>query len=977
VSISPGTRLDRYEVMGLVGAGGMGEVYRARDTRLDRNVAVKLLPPAFAADASRMRRFIREAKAASALNHPNILIVHEIGESGERPFIVTEFIEGVTLRQRLAEGPCALPLALDVAIQVNRALSAAHAAGVIHRDIKPENIMIRPDGVVKVLDFGLARMVTRGTGSDTQVSSAARETDAITLAWATTGPGVMLGTTGYMSPEQARGREVDERSDVFSCGVVLYEMLAGEPPFPGETASDRIAALLSAEPRPIDDYVPTAPPELRRMLMKALSKERSERYQTTTEFLADLLSLQHGLDVGAVRQQMTTAGEPEIGSINDVRLTPARSSSPWTRLTAWSSPRQVVTDIWRHKLASTVVVGLLVLAAATSLSYSNRVTALTDRDTILIADLVNSTGDPVFDGTLKQGLAVQLSQSPFLDIFPESGVAQTLRLMGRSITEPVTRDIAREIAQRRGLKAFVVGSIARFDRTYSIVLEAIAAESGESLTLTQIEAASRDQVLSTLSRAAAGLRKQLGESLTSIEEFDAPLEVTTSSLEALKAYTLGSQHANRGEHRAALPYFERAVELDSNFASAWFSRAIGHYNLDEDDTARPFAERAFALKGRLSEIENLRVTLAYHGLVTGDLQQAIAVSEIYRRTYPRDSRPLGYLSAAHLMLGQFEKALEESREGIRLNGDISAPRTNLASALLALGRSSEAKQVAHEALQRNLVAPELFSVLYGIALLEGDRQEMQRLLELTRERADEHVRLDWQGGAAASMGQWRHAQDLTRRAVDVGVQAGARELAARYAASGALHAAVLGACRDARPGAAKALALDRGYVSVTRSALALALCGDAGEIEPLVDELRREFPNHTLVNLVWLPTIRAARELQRGDGTLAAKELEAVRYEWAGELWPQYVRASVFLRKGDWSQAMAEFKKLIDRRGREPLSPLHALAQAGFASAARQSGDFAVARAAYERFLTLWKDADPTLPILLDAKAEYGKLRSS
>jgi serine/threonine protein kinase len=432
---TPGSRLDRYELLSTLGAGGMGEVYLARDTKLDRVVALKLLPSALTADADSMRRFIREAKAASALNHPNILTVHEVGESGEQPFIATEFIEGTTLGHRIGSGRLSLGAALDVAIQVASALTAAHAVGLVHRDIKPANIMVRPDGVVKVVDFGLAKLMKQAGPGDSDVTAVS---DGATAA------GVVLGTISYMSPEQARGTTVDARSDIFSLGVVLYEMVTGSPPFGGSTPLETAAAILNSDPVPLERHVPDAPQDLRRIVAKALRKDREGRYQSIRDLLIDLKDLKADLDFAARLEHSTKPAGPVIRR-------------------AFGGHRRAV-------LASAAAI---VVALMAFFSYADRAAPLSEKDTILIADFVNRTGEPVFDGTLKQGLAVQLSQSPFLNILPETRVQETLRLMGRSPDEAITKELGREICQRQGLKALVTGSVAKFDRTYSIALEAM------------------------------------------------------------------------------------------------------------------------------------------------------------------------------------------------------------------------------------------------------------------------------------------------------------------------------------------------------------------------------------------------------------------------------------------------------------------------------------------------------------------------
>ncbi|MGH9847174.1 MAG: protein kinase domain-containing protein, partial [Blastocatellia bacterium] len=528
----PERRIGIYQLRHELGRGGMGEVYLAYDARLGRNVALKLLPARFTADAERLRRFQREARTASALNHPNILTIFDIGQEDGLHYIATEFVEGQTLRSLIVSAKLSPGKALDVAMQIASALEAAHKAGIIHRDIKPENVMVRPDGYVKVLDFGLAKLI--------EPDSSPHDTDTLATRRSVfeTRAGMVLGTAAYMSPEQARGQKVDARSDLFSLGVVLYEMLTGKRPFDGATRNHTLVAILDAEPPPLTSDLSL--PGLQRLLSRALAKDRDERYQSSQDLLSDLKDLKRELDT-------TPTGE----SAQPRKL----------RLASWTAGQR------RRAL---IVVAALFLAAVSALFYFNRRAPLTERDTILLADFDNRTGEAVFDGTLKQALAVQLGQTPFLNIFPEERVRETLRLMNRPPDSPVTREAAREICQRQGLKALLIGSIAKLGSNYVITLEAVNGQSGEALANQQTEAASKEQVLRALGQAAAQLRKELGESLNSMQRFDTPLEqATTPSLEALKAFSLGVAKGNHGNFTEAIPLYKRAVELDPQFAMAY------------------------------------------------------------------------------------------------------------------------------------------------------------------------------------------------------------------------------------------------------------------------------------------------------------------------------------------------------------------------------------------------------------------------
>jgi len=582
--MKPGTKLAHYEIRSKIGAGGMGEVYLAVDTELDRTVAIKILPAALAADARRLQRFVQEAKAASALNHPHILTIYEIGVTGNSRFIATEFIDGDTLRPHIGAG-LKLAEVLEIAIQACGGLAAAHAAGIIHRDIKPENIMVRRDGYIKLLDFGLAKL-TEPKGSTT-------DTEAPTKAMVNTGAGTVMGTANYMSPEQAKGTHIDERSDLWSLGAVLYEMVTGHVPFAGETPTETISLILQKEPAPLVRYAHEVPDELERIATKALTKNREERYQTAKDMLIDLRHLKRKLEVDAeidrtvppeLRAAVSTGGVPGgAATASGAVAATSVASTPHA-----SSAEYIVSEIRRHRKGALLIGALLIAALAVGgfFYFSGKKAALTEKDTVLLADFVNTTGEPVFDGTLKQALAVQLGQSPFLNIFPDERVNETLRFMGKAPNERITKDVAKEICVRQGIKAMIVGSIAGLGSHYVVTIEAINAQAGDAIAREQAEAENKEQVLKALGKATSQLREKLGESLSSIKKFDAPIEqATTSSLEALKAFSQGNEQRIAGNQTESIPFYKRAVELDPNFALAYARLAVAYNNQFQTELA--------------------------------------------------------------------------------------------------------------------------------------------------------------------------------------------------------------------------------------------------------------------------------------------------------------------------------------------------------------------------------------------------------
>jgi serine/threonine protein kinase/Tfp pilus assembly protein PilF len=911
-----------YEMLSSIGAGGMGEVFLARDTKLDRNVAIKFLFAEFAQQSDRLARFVREAKSASALNHPNIITIHEIGEVEGEHYIATEFIEGVTLRERLAEGHLSFDDVLSIAIQTADALTAAHNAGITHRDIKPENIMLRKDGYIKVLDFGLAKLAESGMAEDL---------DAATKMLDKTNPGVVMGTVSYMSPEQARGREIDPRSDIFSFGVVLYEMLAGKVPFTGDNAADVVSGILNKEPVPLTELAPYLPKEFQRIISKTLRKKRDHRYHSTKDLLNDLKDLRDELQLELKLEQTAVPNKPETSQT--------------------SSPRVSTSSAGGAK------------------------------DSLLLTEFENSTGEAIFDQTLKMALAFSLAQSPFLDIVPESRVSQTLRLMGRTPDERVTRELGEEICMRQNLKAFITGTISSFGEIYVLTLEAVNARSGESLGREFEQVNSREEVLNALGRAATGIREKLGESLNSIEKFNVPGEsITTSSLEALKIFVLGREQIVNGRQFEAIPFYRKALEIDPNFALAYTELAVVYRNTEQWKLAAEMTEKAYELRDSVSETEKLRITYYYHNFVQGEMDKATDTLELWRNTYP--SFVVSYVSLSDSMerLGQSEKAVAFAREGIRIDPNYATIYMNLVESLVSLGRYLEAKETCRIAFERKLDGTyfHLFPLL--IAFIENDAEAMTANLRWFAGRDDEYIAFDLQAGAAGFKGQWRTAQDFSRRAIDLASRTNAREVAAKFAAEQAVRVVFwssgtgLPTSDDAqlrtvlKAQTSKALKLEEGQKVVTTVALALAVAGHSEEASSLLNGLLADRPKDTLLNHLWAPTIKAALWLQAGKVKEAIEELEITeRLEKAGEFYPQYLRGLAYLKLNKARDAVREFDKILNYRGEAPLSSIYPLAQLGKARSLKD-------KAEYEKFFDLWKDADKDMPALIAAREEAEKL---
>jgi len=926
VQISPGSRLGPYEVVSFAGAGGMGEVYKARDTRLNRTVAIKVLPPLAAGDAERRRRFLREARAASALNHPNIVTLYDVVSEDGRDSIVMEYVEGKTLADRIGRKGLLLRDALHYAIQIADALAAAHAAGIVHRDVKPGNILVTEKGSVKVLDFGLAKLAGQeGVPASTQTAS-------------------LAGTPGYLAPEQIEGRPADTRSDIFAFGCILYELLSGRRAFPGETITAALAATATTEPKALEGV----PKRLDELVRLCLRKDPERRLQHIDDARILLETLREGFRSGGTGA-------------------PAR----WRLAKRWRIAIPVL-------LAAMLVAGGLYYRA-------HQAKPLTDKDSIVLADFTNTTGDSVFDDTLKQGLAVQLEQSPFLKLVSERRVNETLKLMRRPAGDRLTPEVTREVCQRTSTKAMLAGSIAGLGSQYVIGLKAVNCDTGDVLAEAQEQAAGKEAVLKALGAAAVRLRSKLGESLSSVQKYAAPVEeATTPSLEALKAYSLGIKTGDTKEGTAALPFFQRALDLDPSFALAYAWMGGTYFVLNEGGRGAEYIRKAYDLREKVSERERFWIEGDYYTLATGELEKAAQTFELWQQTYPRDDLAYGILGWVSSILGNWEKALEEARSALRLDPSIVGWYANLGQAYTVLNRLDEAEAVYKQAEERKLENEILLQGRYWLAFLKGDAAQMAQLVSAAMGKPGaEDLLLAAEADTEGWYGKLKNAHELTARAMDSAQHHDAKESAAEYQAAAALREVESGNREQARAEANAALKLAPNRDVRVMAALALARAGGTAGAEKLVGELDKTYPLDTLVQRYWLPTIRAGVALERQDPNRAIEllkaastvELSCLTGNLAIFMSPAYVRGEAYLMLRDGNRAAAEFQKFIDHRGLVVNFPWGALARLGLARAYALQGDRAKARAAYEDFLTLWKDADLDIPILKEAKAEYAKLQ--
>jgi tetratricopeptide (TPR) repeat protein len=904
MSPARGDRLGPYEILDLIGVGGMGNVYRARDTRLDRLVAIKICNERFS------ERFHLETRAVAALNHPNICHLYDVGPN----YLVMELIEGAPLDAKASERAL-----LDLAIQIADGLTAAHQAGIVHRDLKPANIAVTRDGRVKILDFGLAVLG----------ASSAQAAAAPTMA--PTDPGTTVGTVAYMSPEQARGETVDARSDLWSLGVVLYELATRVRPFEGATTALVFDAILHKTPTPVRDRNPDVSPALSRAIERLLEKDPSLRYQSAADLRADLKRVDR-----------------------DTSQSVAVAAPVTTRRTSW--PRRVGA-------VAVAVVVVAALAAGGLFWQRAQATPLTERDVVVLSDIVNTTGEAVFDSTLRTALSIQLELSPFLKIMGGDRMQEGLRLMGRPASDRVTPEVAREICQRLGEKATISGSIDKLGSTYVLTVEAVNCATGDVLARDQVRAGSQEQVLEVVSGAAENMRGNLGESLASIQKLSRP-PATTSSLEAFQAFALGSDAMSRADPVTAIRQLERATTLDPDFAMAWWLLASAYQNAGSGVRAE-FMDKAFSLRDRLSPPERLMIETAYYAQRTGEWDKATDSARQWTRTYPRAALPRFMLIGLRTFAGQPDDALEYSLEAARLEPSHPNFAAGLIGSYARMDRFDDARAVGDRALANKLDVAPIHLNLLRLAYSRDDASLADREIRWFAGKPDEYQSTIAQASHALTRGQRRKASDLMRQAGEMAKRRG-------LPAPGTLNPvddALLGNCPPP-------------VGSAVGANLTMALCGDMAAVLRSAEEITTRATSSSWHGLQQ-PMIRAIVELRRNRPDAAVEILKpAVRHELYAPM-VTYLLGQAHLAARRGSEAAAEFQKVIDRRGvhwqflpvlPRDTGPLRSLAYVGLARSAALAGDTARARKAYEDFLALWKDADPDIAVLSEARKELAAL---
>jgi tetratricopeptide (TPR) repeat protein len=926
-----GQTISHYRIVEKVGSGGMGVVYKAEDTRLRRFVALKFLPEAVARDPHALRRFEREARAASALNHPNICTIHDIGEQNGRACIVMEYLDGMTLKQRIAERPLGADDLLRLGIEIADALEAAHAQGITHRDIKSANIFITQRGAAKVLDFGLAQVASLRSQS---VDADAAAGPADTVGGQSTHVGSVAGTVAYMSPEQVRGEPLDVRTDLFSFGVVLYEIATGTLPFRGDSSTQLFTSILNEAPIPPARLNPSVPAEVARLIDTCLEKDRGLRYQHASEIRTDLQRLKRDRDSAQFAARAGTG----------------HAATRW----------KVFVSAAAAAVLALLVSGYLYLRGGQK---------LTDRDTIVVADFTNTTGDPVFDGTLRQGLAIQLEQSPFLKIIGDEQMQRAIRLMSLPPGTRITSQIAHEICVRDAAAATIDGSIASLGKNYVVTLQAMGCQDGATIAQAQVQADGKEQVLNAIGTAATAMRARLGESRNSIRRLNRPLEqATTSSLQALQLLTTGRAELSQGRFLSAAPWFERAIALDPNFATAYRHLSIVYNNAGNSEREAEYNSKAFALIDRVSERERYAIAAGYYGS-SQELDKALDTYRLGIGNYPRDWGFRNDFSQTLNNMGQFEEGLKEGQVAAELQPSAEPPYRRLMDAYMCLGRIDEARKVAAQVRSLGIDGARIHQRFLEIAYIEDDAIAAARETQWFAGKREEYVSFGLQAAYLNVHGRRRESSTLYRRAAETALGRGFTDVAAGFEEADARADALVGNCGTAR--------------RLGRPALALAMCGDAAQAETLADVTSRRFPNGTIWTTVQLPAIRAATEIQRGQPAKAVELLAtASPYERA---YPEvaYLRGLAYLRWKKGAEAAAAFKNILDRKGaswgstwRDPNWGLHySISYLGLARALVLAGDAVPARRAYEDLFAAWKDADVDIPILQQARAEYAKLR--
>jgi len=990
-----GETISHYRVLSRLGAGGMGVVYEAEDTRLGRRVAIKFLPDEANANAEAVQRFLREARVVSSLNHPHICTLYDIGDpstparpgdaqpvgrSGQghhgQQFMVMELLDGQSLKDRVARGAMPLDDVLELGAQMADALDAAHAQGIVHRDIKPANLFITRRGTLKVLDFGVAKLSKAVRGQD-HLDSTIGATDQLTTM------GTTIGTVSYMSPEQARGQEIDARSDVFSAGVVLYEMATGRLPFAGATVATIFEGLLTKPAPPPSQLQAGLPPEFDRIIDKALEKDRETRYQSAAELRADLKRLKRAAESGSTSVASApidvAPGFPDVASGFSRTVPAARTAKVVSSPIMPLPPVAAAARGWRRGMLVGAPLVTVALVGGFLLYRSITTPALTDKDTVVLSSVVNRTGDAMFDDTLGDALALQLRQSPFLNVVPDQQVQATLRLMGRDAMAPVTAELGREICQRAGGKALLGGTIAMLGTAYVVTLNAQDCVDGSMLAEEQVQASSKETVLAALGTAVSVFREKLGESLGSIQRYDAKIEeATTPSLEALKAYSQGLKTRRTTGDFDSVPFFRRAIELDPEFALAYARLGTVYSNLGQNDEARKMTAKAYEFRAKVSEVERLYIEARYYSTVEVDVQKALDAYRVWLAAYPNDYTALANSALLLRQRGEVAESLRNQEAATRVAPDQPVAWQNLGDSYLSLGRFDEARKALDTALTLRNNAGARAS-LFALATLTADQALADAQVAAVAGTREELDFMNVQIRAAAYAGKMQRASQLATEWRSRMEAASRRNQVGTSLAGLAIQEALVGLTDRARSRMQSAVddELLQSNALDDRMVLA-AILEDGATARALMPEALADLRSQAAGS----PTIGVAERAIRAIVALAeAKPAEVVQLLEPVTFTPENVDfvsmwtiAKIQLK--DWPSAMKGLAAMTEDTWQRNLGTMKAFALVETARAHAQMGNSAEARKAYQAFFAFWKDADPDVPLLLQAHEEFGKLGS-
>ena len=985
--IASGTVFGPYKVVEKIGAGGMGDVYRALDTRLEREVALKLISDSFLnSDAGTgspspagtphtrvhlsHERFLREARAAATLNHPNICAIHDVGEQDGQPYLVMELLRGETLKAYLTHHRLSVAEVVTLGQQAASALAAAHARGIVHRDIKPANLFVVESGrdrkQLKILDFGLAKKQGAEASPDSRYFDTKSYADGATGTLDLTTPGSTVGTAAYMSPEQAKGDPLDARTDLFSLGSVLYEMATGQAPFAGRSTAEVFAALLMKEPPPVSSLNPDMPKGLDPVIAKLLAKDRDQRYRSAEDLFADLeaLSGSSSRPAVAVPIQPAPAPPPEPDRRrprNQIIIISA------LLLVAGAGGAFLFRDHLGNKPGP---------APGETVSQSATAKPTSVRDSIIVADFINKTGDPVFDTTLNQALRVQLGQSPVLDIISQQHLRQSLQFLGRKQDEPITPQIAREIGEREGVKAILTGSIAPIGKAFVVTLNAQNTANGDDIASEQATAPDKEHVLEALNQVSTAMRAKLGESLSSIQRLNAPFgQATTPSLEAFRAYALGDEaHQKGNDIPDAYDHYKRALELDPKLAMAWARLGVLKLNTGAVSEAAQNFTRAYQLTDNVSEREKLYIAGHYYSTVVGDLNKSIESLQVATQEYPLDISNFINLGVSYLQNGELEKSDAANQRALALQPDNAIALENGVAGATQLGQPERAKQYIAEAQRLGLSGTSLIMMESTFYATESDWNNVQKMLAATAGRPDQFsVTANW-GGLLPQLGQFQLARTTLLRAADQAANAQEKDAQAGALLIAANAGWVVDRCVEPSQTVKHALQLDKGKVTQIAAATTLALCNEQKQANQMLSDLEKHYPEDTLVRELTVPQPRAWLALKAGDGQQALVLLDRVRAHDEASFAP-YLRGLAYLQLKDARNAIASFQDATRLKGvaYNTGSP-YGLSFLGLGRAYTLAGDKTNAKKAYDTFFTEWKNADADLPVIAEAKKEYAQL---